>query len=85
MKIIHIASLALVASVLVGCSATSRLVHRHDNDYLKQSTSLPTLQLPNNVSKKHLQGFYPIPAQAVPETAPPSIIPPGSGLKPAKK
>jgi uncharacterized lipoprotein len=72
--------ISAIAIGLAGCAATHRLIHRHDNDYLKHASSEPALKVPANVSKKKIQSAYPVPKASTTETAPPSLVPPGSQI-----
>jgi uncharacterized lipoprotein len=81
----RVLGVSVITLAMTGCAATSRLVHRHDNDYLKASKSDAALKLPASASSQNIKSAYPIPKGAAPEAVAPSLVPPGSQIHQIRK
>ena len=77
-RINKLIALSAISMAMAGCSATSRLVHRHDSDYLKYDKTDQPLKVPAGTSRKKINNFFPVPGSAPKETTAPSLVPPGT-------
>ncbi len=76
----NILALSVMSLSLMGCTQTHNLIHRHDNDYLKQDSGHAALKIPAGTPTKNIHAYFPISEKATTEKTPPSLVPPGSKI-----